>query len=316
MNKEKNCHCVVCTVEAALLDSLSTQTARNHFIALANNYPVFRHFHCPLDALATLHEQAGAADHDPGNQILHAVVNAVWDKGFEGLGQQLLLVAFTPAIHKIYREVCQRFPSLPPDDVAQQVWVAFLETANSPALLRQNGQLAVALVMNCRKAMLRWSMKEGRGAFIVQNSFPEYLEPMAEDNLEELILLEDFLRQARRTGILSAAEYRLLLKFKCEGFRWRELSEGAEGPSAIALYRRVQRTIHRLRRAQSRETALKSNSSPSGLAFSHSESRKNILQQAVDFSGDVPFSNSEKELSPELSRPMPQVGTDVAHVAV
>src|SRR5579864_8538627 len=152
MNKEKNCHCVVCTVEAALLDSLSTQTARNHFIALANNYPVFKHVHSPLDALATLHEQAGAADHDPGNQILHAVVNAVWDKGFEGLGQQLLLVAFTPAIHKIYREVCQRFPSLPSDDVAQQVWVAFLETANSPALLRQNGQLAVALVMNCRKA--------------------------------------------------------------------------------------------------------------------------------------------------------------------
>lgn len=48
--------------------------------------------------------------------------------------------------------------------------------------------------------------------------------------------------------------------------------------------------------------------------FCHSESRKNILWQAVDFSGDVPFSSSEEELSPELSRPMPQVGTDVAQV--
>jgi hypothetical protein len=67
------------------------------------------------------------------------VIRAVSDKAFEDLGQQLLLVAFTPAIHKIYREICQRFPGLLADDVAQQAWVAFLETGFRTVRLRQGG---------------------------------------------------------------------------------------------------------------------------------------------------------------------------------
>jgi hypothetical protein len=66
-----------------------------------------------------LHEQGEVVNHHAGNQILHAVIRAISDEGaFEDLGHQLLLVAFTPTIHKIYREICQRFPMLPPDDVA------------------------------------------------------------------------------------------------------------------------------------------------------------------------------------------------------
>src|SRR6266550_1162016 len=37
MQKENNCGCVVCQVERSLLNSLSTQTARTHFQALARN---------------------------------------------------------------------------------------------------------------------------------------------------------------------------------------------------------------------------------------------------------------------------------------
>jgi hypothetical protein len=59
MNKENNCQCVVCNVEAALLDSFRTQTTRKHFKALATNYPVFSQFHSPLAAVAKLHEQGG-----------------------------------------------------------------------------------------------------------------------------------------------------------------------------------------------------------------------------------------------------------------
>jgi hypothetical protein len=316
MNKENNCQCVVCNVEAALLDSFSTQTARNHFKALANNYPILSHFESPLDVVTKLRRQGDPASQDAGNQILRTLIHAISDKAFEDLGQQLLLVAFTPAIHKIYREVCQRFPLLSPDDVAQQLWVAFLETAKSPALLPQNGQLPVALVMNCRKTMLRWAMKEGRQTSMLQDSSPEYSEPLADDNFEEMVLLEDFLRQARRAGVLSAAQYKLLLKFKYEGFVWKELAEGDGGPSAIALYRRVKRTIYRLRRARSGEADDKSSVQAPSVNSGLAQSQKNILQQAVDFSEEMPFSNSEKEFSPELSRPIPQVGADVTQVGV
>src|SRR6266700_1395897 len=170
MYKENNCECVVCKAEERLLKTLNTQTARNHFRALASNYPVSNQLDSPLEAVARLHGQGGRLNHDSGNQILHALIHAVSDRTIEDLGQQLLLVAFTPAIHKIYREICQRFPTLPPDDVAQQVWVAFLESAKSPAMLRQNGQLPVALVMNCRKSALRWAMREARLASIVADA--------------------------------------------------------------------------------------------------------------------------------------------------
>ena len=312
MSKENNCQCVVCTVEAALLDSFSTQTARYHFKDLAENHPVLKNVESPLDVISKLQRQGEAVRHDVKNQILHAVVHAVSDKAFEDLGQQLLLVAFTPALHKIYREMCQRFPLLSPDDVGQQLWVSFLETAKSPALLRQNGQLPVALVMNCRKAMLRWAMKEGRRLSVLQTSLPEYSEPPSDDNLEEVILLEDYLRQARRAGVLSPAQYKLLLRFKYEGFGWKELADRDGGPSAIALYYRVQRTLNRLRRSK---TLLEGKCvAPRTHALSANPER-NILRQALDFSGEVPFSNSEKGFSPELSRPVPQVGSDTTLVA-
>ena len=119
MNKENKCQCVVCQVEQSLLDSLSTQTARIHFQALANNHPILSHFDSPADVIAQLHEheEAGIVNHIAWNGILHALVDSIADGTAEEIGQQLLLVAYAPAIHKVYREVCQKFPGLSPEDV-------------------------------------------------------------------------------------------------------------------------------------------------------------------------------------------------------
>lgn len=152
------------------------------------------------------------------------MIHAISDKAFEELGQQLLLVAFTPGVHKIYREICQSFPMLTPDDVAQQAWVAFMETAKSPAMPRQNGQLPAALIMNCRKAMLRWAMREARRVSIAQDGFEEFSEPVCEDNFEDAVLLEDLLRQAESNGLLSfciAAGTITVLVFSATPGIWR-----------------------------------------------------------------------------------------------
>ncbi len=310
MYKENNCECAVCKAEERLLKILDTQTARNHFKALASNYPVSNELDSPLDAIARLHGQGGRLNHDPGNQILHALIHAVSDKTFEDLGQQLLLVAFTPAIHKIYREICQRFPTLPPDDVAQQVWLAFLESAKSPAMLRQNGQLPVALVMNCRKSALRWAMREARLASIVTDSSDGFSEPLANENFEDAILLEDFLRQAKRAGLLSAIQYKLLLKFKWEGFGAKELRGATGGPSTIAVHHRLHRIISRLRRTARRQAAVTGDDS-CGTDSNHD---KNLLVKAVNFPGKMPFSNSERQFSPERSHQVMHYETDVACV--
>src|SRR5205823_1805246 len=141
MNKENNCTCVVCQVEQSLLDSLSTQTARTHFQALARNYPILTQFDSPTDVIAQLHnhEEAEIINHIAWNGILHALVDSIADGTAEEIGQQLLLLAYAPAIHKVYREVCQKFPGLCADDVAQQAAVCFLETARSPEIQSLNG---------------------------------------------------------------------------------------------------------------------------------------------------------------------------------
>ena len=51
MQKENNCGCVVCQVERSLLNSLSTQTARTHFQALARNHSILNHFDSPADVI-------------------------------------------------------------------------------------------------------------------------------------------------------------------------------------------------------------------------------------------------------------------------
>src|SRR5438552_11377053 len=146
MNKENNCCCVVCQVERNLLNSLSTQTAQTHFQVLARNYPILNHFDSPADVIAQLHEheRVELVNHKAWNEILHALVDSIAGGTAEEIGQQLLLVAYAPAIHKVYREVCQKFPGLCPEDIAQQAVLCLLETARSAEMQTLNGHLPAA----------------------------------------------------------------------------------------------------------------------------------------------------------------------------
>jgi hypothetical protein len=68
-----------------------------------------------VDVIAKLHdrEQVELVNHKAWNGILHALVDSIADRTGEEIGQQLLLLAYMPAIHKAYAEVCQQFPALP-----------------------------------------------------------------------------------------------------------------------------------------------------------------------------------------------------------
>src|SRR5579883_639233 len=155
MPKENNCGCVVCQVERSLLNSLSTQRARTHFQALAFNHPALNHFDSPADVIAQLHEheRVETVNHKAWNGILHALVESIANGTADEIGQQLLLLAYMPAIHKVYREVCQKFPRLCPEDIAQQAALCFLETARSREVYNLNGNLPGALAIRFRRRL-------------------------------------------------------------------------------------------------------------------------------------------------------------------
>ncbi len=310
MNKENNCQCVVCQVERNLLDSLSTQTARIHFQALASKYPILNHFDSPADVLAQLHEHEDVeiVNHIAWSAILHAVVHSIADGTAEELGQQLLLAAYAPAIHKTCRDISVRFPRLAPDDVAQRALLLFLETARLPMMLHQNGHLQVALVRNFRKEMLRWAMRESRSLSLMQSGADDFTsEPVSETTPEPAVLLDKLLRQALQDGIVSPAEYDLLCKFKGEGFEANELVGMNTGTTTNAVQMRLKRIIKRLRRTFA--------ASKPGELQQPEPKHKNISSEATIFPESMPISNSEKEFSPELPHQSPQFDTDIVQIS-
>src|SRR5205807_1385253 len=86
----------------------------------------------------------------------------------EEIGQQLLLLAYMPAIHKVHREVCQKFPGLCPEDIAQQATVCFLETVRTPEMHIFNGHLSAALARRFRQSLFRWAIGEIRQSLPLQ----------------------------------------------------------------------------------------------------------------------------------------------------
>jgi hypothetical protein len=307
MSKENNCQCVVCQVEQNLLDSLSTQTARTHFQALASNHPILKHFDSPADVVAQLHEheEVELVNHVAWNGILHALVDSIADGTAEEVGQQLLLVAYAPAIHKTCRDISVRFPQLAPDDIAQQASLLFLETARLPMMQHQNGHLPVALVRNFRKEMNRWALRESRSLSLVQTGTGDFRpEPASDATPEPAVLLDKLLKQALQDGVLSLADYELLCKFKWEGFEANELVGMNRGTTTNAVQMRLKRIIKRLRRAFAA-------SEPGELQ--RALNQKNISTDATIFPESMPISNSEKGFSPELPL-MPQFESDIMQI--
>ena len=255
MNKENNCRCVVCQVERSLVNSLSTQTAQTHFQALARNCSALNHFASPADVIPQLHEheQVEHTNHKAWNGILHALVDSIADGTAEEIGQQLLLLAYMPAIHKAYAEVCQQFPALGAEDVAQQAALVLLEAARSPAMRNQNGYLPIALARDFHKRLIRWALGENRHSVTSEETSAAHPEPESDENFEGAVLLEDFLSQWQRAGVLSQEECDLLRKFKREGFEANELVGINKGNSTNAVQMRLKRIIKRLRHCDRRD---------------------------------------------------------------
>ena len=158
-----------------------------------------------------------------------------------------------PAIHKAYAEVCQRFPALAAEDVAQQAALVLLEAARSPAMRNQNGYLPIALARDFHKRLIRWALGENRHSVTSEETSAAHPEPESDENFEGAVLLEDFLSQWQRAGVLSQEECDLLRKFKREGFEANELVGINKGNSTNAVQMRLKRIIKRLRHCDRRD---------------------------------------------------------------
>lgn len=106
MRESLHCNCHICKVERHLFVSLSEQPSDARFASLAGNCTALASYATVPDLLADLH---AARDGDsplsvPG-EILSALIQTGAARGEFELIQSILVLAFTPTIHRTYREV-------------------------------------------------------------------------------------------------------------------------------------------------------------------------------------------------------------------
>ena len=248
--KENNCQCGICQVERDLLDSLRSQATRIQFQALASKYPALKKFDSPADLFTQLRddEPLEIGTRADWNAILQALVNSIADGIAEETGQQLILLAFIPAIHRTYGEVCQLFPNLGAEDIAQQASLVFMEALRLPVVTNQNGYLPAALAKEFRRKLFRWAFSETRRSVPSGEISSFHSEPAFDDGLEHAVVLDHLLSQAQRAGVLSEDECDLVRKFKCEGFSANELVSTNTGNTTNAVQMRLKRIFKKLRR--------------------------------------------------------------------
>ena len=245
-----SCDCLVCRLEKSLLAEFGDAGTRDNrlFITPAND--ALSAFPTYLDLIAHLHAPADASDSSSTDNLLLALLKQHASAVPSSLSQRLLLLAFIPTIHRTASQITTMFPSLARDDISQQVLSLFLEFLPSAELRTRRSHLAFTIARKLRRSAFRWAIRESRRATsdeAEEDSAPSAAEVAAEEPLPAEGQLQQFLDRCEDHGWLSFEERHLLVQFKIEGASCLELSR-QNGHSAVAIQRRIQRLLDRLRR--------------------------------------------------------------------
>src|SRR3984893_17436633 len=291
MLENRHCKCHICRVERHLFKSLTEPPASVRSSALALSSPALARFSKDSELLTDLHTKRNG---DPGTSIAGELVSVLMcarrDASDFELIQAVLVLAFTPTIHRTHREMCAWFRELESEDIAQQIFTLFLElvTSASPALL--NSHLPIALTRTLRKNAFRWAEKEQR--FAIKREAEKSgvrAEPFGCDAFETVAVLNDFLDHCQRTGRLSVFERDLLIRLKIDGFFAKEIIHTHTALSEKAVHRRVDRILQRLQKAAD-DLGIKSASFSLAVSSQNSAEEKKYLREG----GELFFGESER----------------------
>ena len=302
MRENIRCNCHICKVERHLFISLSEPPGDARFAALTFNSGSLARFTTVPDLLADLH---AARDGDPPTsvpgEILSALIQTGATRGESQLIQSILVLAFTPTIHRTYREVRAWFRELEPEDIAQQVFTFFLELTTSAQVENLNGILPIMLARSLRKNAFRWAEKEYRVVLqreIDKQRTSKNAEPAHNDNFESVSILNDFLDYSERIGVISAFERELLIRLKIDGFFAKEVIHTHTALSEKAVHWRVERILQKLQKVAAGLRIVTASSLSSA-------SNKHISKSAGNFSlgtenDFLPISKSRRQLSLDI----------------
>lgn len=247
MSRVSNCRCLLCAMERHLTQQFARPAGREIFQQVATFTPVLSAFPAAADLISYLHtvqpDQNGTNSKD---RILAGLLRGTIGNECSLTSRELLLLAFIPMLHRISRQVITRSPSLAPDDVAQHVVTALLESFGSTEFTKRDSHLAFAIARQLRRNAFLWAEREGRIAMRVLggvNSLEETSRTDGPQPIERAALLRHFLDRCQKRGVLSGDDLALLVQFK--------LDEMPSAKYSNASRQRMKRLLAKLRRAAS-----------------------------------------------------------------
>jgi DNA-directed RNA polymerase specialized sigma24 family protein len=245
-----DCGCLICRLEASLLDELHHEKALEEYRRWAASSRVLAAFPTPAELVAHLHRQHSDEGNSSADEILLELVGTGAKGPFDSMRQQILLLVFVPTIHRTTSQVSAGFPALAREDTAQHLFAALLEFLDSRELGARRSHLAFTIARKMRRGAFRWAIRESRIKLADEpdrsRALPDETETSG-DASQATVLLADFLDKCQRRGWLTEEERQLLIRFKLEGLSGAELARRS-GRSALAIRHRVYRLLERLRR--------------------------------------------------------------------
>ena len=243
MSERPRCLCILCQLEQKLLVQLNQSIAQENYAVLYAAVPSFANFPRPSLLLARLRASRADASSD---ELLGEL--ARWQSVFrDGLVQNLFLLAFLPLLHAVASATVRRYPSLEPDDAAQQALLVFLQFLASDEFRRRESHLAFAIARKVRRRTLEWASRETLSLNGIMKSWVDADSTPSDDGLEQHLLLRDFLHRVSQRGNIDGIEINLLIHVKLDGEPGDSFSEQL-GLSPNAFRQRLKRLRAKLRR--------------------------------------------------------------------
>jgi hypothetical protein len=248
MSRESHCRCLLCGMERHLTEQFAGRVGRETYRQFATFSPVLSAFPAASDLISYLHTmQSEGSRTQSKDGILAELLRGATGNGRSATSQELLLWAFVPMLHRVSRQVITRSPSLVPDDVAQHVVTALLESFGSPELAGRDSHLAFAIARLMRRNAFAWAERESRNpvhGFGGIDSFERASHGDGPQPIERAAFLRHFLDRCRRRGVLSGEDLELLFQFKLDELPTAEYSNASR--------QRIKRLLAKLRRAARR----------------------------------------------------------------
>jgi hypothetical protein len=248
MSRESLCRCLLCGMERRLTEQFSGDAGRETFQQFATFSPVLSAFPAASDLISYLHTmQVDGSRTRAKDGILAELLRGTTGNGRSATSRELLLLAFVPMLHRISRQVITRSPHLVPDDVAQHVVTALLDSFDAPEFAGRDSHLAFAIARLLRRNTFAWAEREGRGAmhgFAGIDSLERAPDGGGSQLIERAAFLRHFLDRCRQRGVLSEEDLELLLQFKLDELPSAEYSNASR--------QRMKRLLAKLRRAARR----------------------------------------------------------------